>query len=97
MNPQQEEKSLSDPSYNLSDFKVQVCGGGLRWLATMLFGASIALLAYFAATADTPEIDFPIHLQGRAVFRAVGSVAAVWFLVALVNWKSWLRRRTLPR
>jgi hypothetical protein len=88
-----EEKRLTDPTYNAADFKVQVAGGGLRWIASILTMVSAGLFLFLAFDDKEPELDFPVHLKGRAVLWVVGSAVAVWLLLAIVNWASWLKSK----
>jgi hypothetical protein len=97
MSSDPKEKPLSDPTYDIADFSAQLLGGGLRWFGTFLFLASLAFLGYLMTASDVPEIDFPIHLKGRIVLWLVGIIAAIWLVLAIVNWKRWLRRKAKPQ
>ena len=88
-----EHKGISDPSYSVADFRVQLTGGRLRWFATVLAVASIGLFVYLLTEGDKAELDFPFHIQGRAAFWTVGIAFVIWAAIAVVNWKGWFRRR----
>lgn len=93
MNEGSENKNPFDPSFNAADFKTQVLGGSLRWLATVLTVASLGLLAYFLISKEQPQLDFPIHLSGVIVYWFVGSFVLIWLLLAIKNWISWFKKK----
>jgi hypothetical protein len=86
-----EHKDLSDPSCSLADFQVQLTCGRLRWLCSVLAVAGLGLLGYQLTQKDPLEVYFPIHLKGRAAIwlLCLGSIARL--LLAILNWKSWLK------
>jgi hypothetical protein len=88
-----ENKDLSDPSYNLKDFHVQLTSGRLRWLCTILAVAGSGLFAYQLTQKDELEVYFPIHLKGNVAMCVLGAGSMVMLLLAVVNWKSWLRKK----
>jgi hypothetical protein len=82
-----EQKDISDPSYSAADFRVQLAGGRLRWFSTV--GLFICLLTQ----GEKAALDFPFHIEGRPALWTVGVAFVVWAAIAVVNWKSWFRRR----
>jgi hypothetical protein len=88
-----EHKNISDPSYSAADFRAQLTGGRLRWLATVFAIASIGLFVDFLIEGDKAEVYFPIRIKGRAALWTIGIAFVVWATIAFVNWKSWFRRR----
>ncbi len=60
-----EHKDLSDPSYSLADFHVQLTCGRLRWLCSVLAAAGLGLLGYQLTQKEPLEVYYPIHLKGR--------------------------------
>jgi hypothetical protein len=88
-----ENKDLSDPSYNLADFHVQLTSGRLRWLCTILTVAGLGLFAYQSTQKDELEVYFPIHLKGKVAMWVLGVGSMVLLLLAVVNWNSWLRKK----
>jgi hypothetical protein len=88
-----DKKDISDPSYNFSDFVGQLFGGPLRWLATMLALASLALWVFLFIDKKEPEIDFPFHLKGLAVLWVVGLAFFIWLTLAIINWRKWTKRK----
>ena len=90
-----ENKNLSDPNYNLSDFMAQAMGGSLRWLATVFALAGFGLWLVFVLHSDEPEISFPIHLKGKIVLWVIGLASVFWLVLAMVKWARWLKRKKL--
>ena len=88
-----EHKDISDPSYSIADFWVQLAGGRLRWFATVLAVASAGLFVYLLTEGDKAELDFPVHITGQAALWSVGIAFAVWAVIAIVNWRAWLRKK----
>ena len=88
-----EHKDISDPSYNAADFRVQLAGGRLRWLASILAAASAGLFVYLLTEGEKAELDFPIHIKGRATLWTVGIAFVIWAVVAITNWKAWFRKK----
>jgi hypothetical protein len=88
-----ERKDLSDPTYGAGDFWVQMVGGRLRWLASVLALAAIGLFAWLLTEGKEARIDFPIQLKGRPALWIVGVKSIVWLVIAAVNWLSWLKRK----
>jgi hypothetical protein len=86
-------KDLSDPSYNAADFYIQLAGGRRRWFASVLAVASVGLFVYLLAEGEKAELDYPFHFKGQAALWAVGIASVVWAAIAVVNWKSWLKRK----
>jgi len=90
-------KPLSDPTYTLSDFRLQLLGGRLRWFATLLALVATGFFLYLLLTDPAnAELDFPIHLNAPAARWTVGLGAAFWSVIAIINWKSWLRKPNTP-
>ncbi|MEY4385395.1 MAG: hypothetical protein RLY20_678 [Verrucomicrobiota bacterium] len=85
-------KDLTDPTFGFSDFRQQLCGGALRWLATVLAIAATGLLIAFLMSKETPEVHFPFHLKGQSVLWVTGGAGLVWLVIAIVNWISWSKR-----
>src|SRR6267378_2610095 len=69
-----EHKDISDPSYSIADFRVQLTGGRLRWFATVLAVASSGLFVYLLTEGDKAELDFPVYITGQAALWSVGIV-----------------------
>jgi len=90
-----EHKDLSDPSYSLADFHVQLTSGRLRWLCSVLTVAGLGLLGYQLTQKDPLEVYYPIRLKGTAAIWVfcLGSLAML--LLAVLNWKSWLKHKKL--
>ena len=88
-----EHKDISDPSYSFADFRVQLTGGRLRWFATVLAVASAGLFVYLLTEGDKAELDFPVQMTGQATLWPVGIAFAVWAVIAIVNWRTWLRKK----
>ncbi len=88
-----EHKDISDPTFSAADFHLQLTGGRLRWFATVFGVISAGLFIYLLTEGDKAELDFPFIIKGRAAFWTVGVVFAVWALIAVVNWRNWLKRK----
>jgi len=88
-----EHKDISDPSYSIADFRVQLTVGRLRWSATVLAVASAGLFVYLLSAGDKAELDFPVHITGQATLWSVGIAFAIWAVIAIVNWRTWLRKK----
>jgi hypothetical protein len=88
-----EQKDVSDPSFSAADFRVQLAGGSLRWLATILTLASMGLFGHLLSEGKDAEMDFPFHVKGRAAFAVVGTAFLIWSAIAVVNWAFWLRKK----
>jgi len=88
-----EYKDISNPSYSLADFWIQLIGGRLRWFATVLAVASIGLFIDVLLEGNKAEFYFPIHVRGRAALWTIGIAFVVWTAIAFVNWKNWLGRK----
>jgi len=88
-----EHKDISDPTYSAADFHLQLFGVRLRWFATLLAVASAGLFVYLLTEGDKAEIDFPVVITGQAAFWAVGIAFVAWAAIAIVNWKTWFRRK----
>ena len=88
-----EHKDLSDPTFGLADYRAQLIGGRMRWLATVLAIVSIGLLIDIFSEGDKAEFYFPIHVKGRAALWRIGIAFVIWSAIAIVNWKNWLKRK----
>lgn len=88
-----EHKDISDPTYNAADFRLQLTGGRLRWIASFLATASAGLFVYLLIQGDKAGIDFPFVITGKAAFWTVGMAFVAWAALAVVNWRNWFRRR----
>ena len=89
-----QHKHISDPSYSAADFRAQLSGGRLRWLATVLAVASVGLFLYLLPQGEQARLDFQaLHLKGQAALWTVGVALAIWATIALVNWRAWLKTR----
>jgi hypothetical protein len=88
-----EHKDISDPSYNIADFRVQLTGGHLRWFFTVLALASAALFGYLLTEGDKAELDFPVQITGQAALWSAGIVFTIWAVLAVINWRAWLRKK----
>ena len=88
-----EHKDISDPSCHPGDLRVQLTGGGLRWLASILATAAAGLLAYFWITDQKPKFDFPVSVEGTTAWWVLGLAFVAWFALAVVNWMAWWRKR----
>jgi hypothetical protein len=89
-----EHKDIRDPSYCAADFRVQLSGGRLRWLATILAILSVGLFAYLLSEGEQARLDFQaLHLRGRAAVCTVAVAFAIWATIALTNWRAWLRKK----
>jgi|GEM_PF-5823689 len=88
-----EKKHLSDPTYDAADFVVQLTGGSLRWLASILAVLSLGLFVFLIFNGKEPEIYYPVHLKGKVVLWMVVLSFAVWLLLSIWNWRSWLKSK----
>jgi hypothetical protein len=89
-----EHKDISDPSYCGADFRAQLSGGRLRWLATILAIASVGLFVYLLSEGEEARLDFQaLHLKGRAALWTVAVAFAIWGTIALTNWRAWFRKQ----
>lgn len=82
---------LLEPKYNLTSFRRDLTGGGLRWLSTVLAVAGTGLfIAHFgsmvAGFAPT-EVHYPIHLVGRTALYVTGGASLFWTGIAILNWR----------
>jgi len=90
-----EHKDISDPSFSAADFRAQLAGGRLRWFATVLAVGSVGLFVFLLTEGEGAELDFPVHIRGRAALWTVGIAFAVWAAIAIANWRAWLRSKTM--
>jgi len=88
-----EHKALSDPTFGAADYWIQLTGGRMRWLATVFAVASIGLFLDVLVEGDKAEFYFPIHVRGRAALWTTGFASVIWIVLAIVNWRNWLRRK----
>ena len=87
------KKPLSDPTYNFGDFKAQLLGGRLRWLATILALSDLGLLLSFLLGLEQPRIILfnGMEFNGATAYGfSVGALAVLLFL-AILNWRNWLK------
>ena len=66
MEPSSQQPQFGDADYNLAAFGREVCGGRLRWLATVLAALSSLLLICILAGLFPPDLQWPIHASGTA-------------------------------
>ena len=91
--PDPDRKDLSDPGFNAAGFRTQLAGGQLRWFATILTVMSAGLFTFLLTQGEKAELDFPFPLRGRPAQWTIGIAVGVWAVIAIVNWRSWARRR----
>lgn len=90
-----EHKDLSDPSYSLADFRVQLTSGRLRWLCSLFSVAGLGLLGYQLTQKDPLEVYYPIHLKGKPAMWVLCLGSITMLSLAILNWKSWLKRKKM--
>ena len=90
--PGKDIRELGGPSELAAELS---CGRG-RWLYSTLAALSVAAIVWIWFGGRF-EIHYPIHLSGSAARYAVGVVAALWIILAVVNWRNWIRRKRTSR
>jgi hypothetical protein len=88
-----EHKDISDPTYSAADFWVQLSGGRLRWLATLATVAGAGLFIDLLTEGEKAELFFPVHITGQTTLWVVGVASAICAMIAIVNWRSWLKKK----
>lgn len=88
--PNARDRDLADLSP--AEFRRQLTGGGLRWVATVLAVLSPVALALVLADEEW-RAYVPIPISGPAAVWIVAGATVVWGVLAVVNWRNWLRRR----
>ena len=84
-----EHEDISDPSHGVADFRVQLSGGRLRWLASVLAVVSIGFFAYLLTEGEKAEIDLRgFHITGHAALWTIGIAFVIWAVIAIMNWKA---------
>jgi len=87
-----DQKPLSDPTYNFQDFRAQLLGGSLRWVSSVLMFLSLGFLLFMWWDPSSRDIHLLIPLKGNAALGVIGFAFIFWLLIAVVSWNSWLKR-----
>lgn len=72
----------------------ELFGGRARWFFTALATAAIGFAVYLYYSQDPTEVYFPIHLKGDQVFYAMVTAAAIFGILATLNWISWRKMKS---
>lgn len=84
------------PGYDLTAFRRDSTGGGLRWLATILAVAGGGMLPCMVTGIAPPVVHYPIHIEGPAALWSVGGASLFWSWIAILNWSGHARSNGRP-
>jgi hypothetical protein len=90
-----EHKDIRNVTYIAADLRAQLASGKVRWLATILAFAGAGLFVFLILEGKGARLDFPFQVEGPAALWMVGVASAIWFAIAAVNWRAWMKKRSL--
>lgn len=77
----------------LGAFGREVFGGGLRWHSTVFTVGGVLLLVGMYVGILPVETYWPVHTRGTTATVLIVLLFAFWALMAVLNWRSYVRRR----
>ena len=93
MEPSSRQPQFGDADYNLAAFGREVCGGRLRWFATVLAALSAILLIGVFAGLLPADLQLPVNVTGGTAKVIVFCVLVFWSMLAVINWRAHRRNR----
>ena len=71
----------------------ELVGGSLRWLATIFTVGAVVLVAGMYAEILPVETFWPVRTRGTTAWVLIVLLVAFWGVIAVLNWRSYLKDR----